>query len=265
MGSADQKVGLSVEIVPCLQDNYAYLVTTGAGIYVVDPSEFAPVHRALAGRELAGILCTHHHFDHVGGVAELRDAFPAVHIVGFEGDRARIPNVTDALVDEDTLRLGESIWLRALHVPGHTSGALTYVLTVEGEAPVAFTGDTLFLAGCGRMFEGTPEQMWTSMQRLRALPDDTRIYCGHEYTAANLRFALSLEPTRTDLTERLAKVQDARARGVFSVPGMLAEERRDNPFLRADDVALRTTLGLGVELAAHDVFAAIRKQKDSFR
>jgi hydroxyacylglutathione hydrolase len=254
---------LVVEIVPCLQDNYAYLFTTSAGIYVVDPSEFAPVHRALAGRELAGILCTHHHFDHVGGVAELRDAFPAVHIIGFEGDRDRIPHVTDALADEGTLRLGNH-WLKALHVPGHTSGALTFVLTTEGEAPIAFTGDTLFLAGCGRMFEGTPEEMWASMQRLRALPDDTRLYCGHEYTEANLRFALSLEPMRADMAERLAQVQAMRARGEYSVPGTVLHERSVNPFLRADDTALRAALGLA-ELAPHKVFAAIRKQKDSFR
>jgi hydroxyacylglutathione hydrolase len=229
--------------VPCLQDNYAYLLVEGDDAVVVDPSEAAPVLAALGDRRLVGVWLTHHHHDHVGGVEEIVDARGPVEVVGsrHDGERGRIPRQTRAVGEGDRLAFGDT---RVLDIPGHTLGAVAYV-TAAGDA---FTGDTLFCAGCGRVFEGTMPMMRDSLAKLRALDPATRVWCGHEYTGKNLAFARSMLPDDAAIAAR-------RAEGC-TVPSTIGEERRTNVFLRWDDPALA---GYGP-----DVFATLRHAKDRY-
>lgn len=244
--------------VPCLSDNYAYLIDAGDACAVVDPSEAGPVRAALAreGLKLTHILNTHHHHDHVGGNLELKAEFGA-QIVGPGKDRARIPGI-DVGVTEDTGWQFAGCPVRVLEVPGHTLGAITYVM--EGNA---FTGDTLFSAGCGRIFEGDPAMMWTSLSKLMTLPGETQLWCGHEYTESNCRFALTLEPDNQALRMFTQVVRKARAAGSPSMPSTMALEMMVNPFLRPDSAAIRKAVGLE---GADDVrvFAEVRRRKDNF-
>jgi len=225
--------------VPCLKDNYAYLVVcdqTGHAA-VVDPSEGEPV-LAAARREnitaLQAIWNTHHHHDHVGGNQEVSAAFPGIEVVAHSSDRGRVPAQTRFVEEGDELVLGN---LRAtiVHNPGHTRGAISY--RVLGDPGALFTGDTMFGAGCGRLFEGSPADMFTSLGKLTALPPETRVYCGHEYTASNLKFAAAAEPDNPAVAERRGLVEAARARGEPSVPFTVADELATNPFVRAGSVA----------------------------
>lgn len=253
-----------VVIVPCLSDNYAYLVVdeaTGAAA-VVDPSEAGPVLDAARreGVRLGAIWCTHHHFDHVGGNEELAEALPGLRTYGHASDWGRIPGQTEALDHGGTFRLGAEE-VRALHVPGHTLGAVAY--WVGG---VVFTGDTLFHGGCGRLFEGTPEAMHRSLSGvLGALPGSTRVYCGHEYTVANLRFARTVEPGNPDVETRLAECAALAARGQATVGATLGVERRTNPFLRTSSPEVRAFVGLGPDAPDAEVLGALRRAKDGFR
>jgi len=252
---------MRVEIVPCLSDNYAYLIVDDAGCAVVDASEEGPVAAAIerAGVPLVAILSTHHHFDHVGGNEALA-ARHSVPVYGHRSDQGRLPGLTHPLDDGDTFTI-LSLSVRVLHVPGHTLGALTYEVTPKDGPRWAFTGDTFFLAGCGRLFEGTPAQMHTSLQRIAALGDEVLIACGHEYTASNLRFAAHLEPNNKDIAERAAEVAAKKAP---TVPAPIAIERKTNPFLRTEAAELRATLGI-TDADDVAVLAATRKAKDSFK
>jgi hydroxyacylglutathione hydrolase len=247
--------------VPCLKDNYAYLVVCerSGEAAVVDPSEAAPVLEAVkrAGVTLVAIWCTHHHFDHVGGNDDVAKAASIREISGHVSDRGRVPGQTRFLETGDVVQVGD-VRARAMHIPGHTTGAVAYVVDDDGHRAV-FTGDTLFLAGCGRMFEGTPAQFQTSLAALAALPPDTRVYCGHEYTEANLRFARHVEPSNAAL------VREAEALGVPSVPGTIANELATNPFLRSRQEEIRRTLGIAKDADDVTAFAAIRRAKDEFR
>lgn len=255
--------------VPQLQDNYAYLIiderTERAGI--VDVAEAGPVLEAAAAErcELTAILSTHHHFDHVGGNEELIAAcLPrALDVYGYAGDADRIPGITMPLDDGGTFELGELHGV-AIFIPAHTRGHLAFYFAEQG---AVFTGDTMFAGGCGRLFEGDAAQMKTSLERLAALPDDTRVYCGHEYTQGNLEFAATLEPNNADLGRRREEVAALRAAGKPTVPTTIALEKLTNPFLRSDSPELRASIRDRVPDAGDDdvaVFAATRTLKDSF-
>ena len=251
---------LEVTIVPCLRDNYAYLVRPQGQkqVLVVDPSEAEPVVAAVEreGLELVGILNTHHHYDHVGGNEGLRAKYGNLPVVAYEGDRSRIPAISRGLNDDEEFELA-NMRFRCIHVPGHTTGALAYF----GEGAV-FTGDTLFAAGCGRLFEGTPEMMNRSLNdRLAKLPADTKVYCGHEYTVSNLKFALHVEPDNADAKAALADAETKRANGEPTIPTTIAHELATNPFMRVTQPALKNRFGGG---DAASVLGAVRKAKDEF-
>lgn len=254
---------LDIEQIPALSDNYIYLLRDrGTGrTATVDPAEAGPVLGALRrlGWSLDVILNTHHHPDHVGGNAELKAA-TGCRIVGPRADAARIPGIETQVGDGDDYALGDSV-ATVFDVPGHTRGHIAYWFR---DSRALFCGDTLFALGCGRLFEGTPAQMWTSLSKLAALPDDTRVYCAHEYTQANARFALAVEPGNAALQARARAIDAARAAGRPTVPSTMAEERATNPFLRPTSADLQRTLNLaGADPVA--VFAETRKRKDTFR
>jgi hydroxyacylglutathione hydrolase len=253
-------MALDIRPVPALRDNYVYLLREprSGAVGAVDPSEAAPVIAALdkLGWSLTHVINTHHHHDHTGGNLELKAKYKAI-VVGPLADRARIPGIDVALGENEEFHFGQEV-AKVFDVPGHTRGAVSYWFP---ESHAVFTGDTLFLMGCGRLFEGTPEQMWRSLSKLRALPPETRIYCGHEYTQANARFALTIEPGNRDLAARAKRVDQMRAERKFTVPGLMSEEAATNPFLRADLPALQKAMGTAGDVAT---FAAIRKAKDTF-
>ncbi|HLY54996.1 MAG TPA: hydroxyacylglutathione hydrolase [Stellaceae bacterium] len=255
-------MALDIRLVPLLTDNYAYLLHDyGADVTaVVDPAEAIPVLRAAesAGWHLQYVLNTHHHADHTGGNRGIVSATGAT-VAAPAAERDRIPEVTVRLKDGDTWQIGEASFL-AIATPGHTLGQISYY---SAGAKVVFTGDTLFALGCGRVFEGTPAQLWHSLLRLRALPDHTKIYCGHEYTEANCRFALTIEPENEALVRRADEIRRLRAAGLPTIPSTIGLERATNPFFRADEPSVQKTLGMaGADPEA--VFAEIRHRKDIF-
>jgi hydroxyacylglutathione hydrolase len=235
---------MNVALVPCLSDNYAYLLKVGEHCAVVDPSEADPVNAVLdrLGWEPSYILNTHHHPDHTGGNLALKQEYDAK-IVGPGKDAARIPGL-DIGVDEMSGWEFAGQKVRVLEVPGHTRGAITFVIDTS-----AFTGDTLFAMGCGRLFEGNADQMFANMQRLAALAPETIVYCAHEYTQSNGSYALVAEPGNAAIVERMKQVDAARARGEATVPTTIALERATNPFMRAD-----TVQQLAERRAAKDAF-----------
>ncbi len=258
----------SVRFVECLSDNYAYLVEGDepGRCAVIDPSEAGPVLKALGqhGLQVGAILATHHHFDHVGGIAELAKAFPGAPVVGYEGDQQRIEGLTRLVKDGEKLRItGLSLSVR--HIPGHTLGAVAYAVEEGGDPKAVFTGDTLFTAGCGRLFEGTPADMFRSLvEVLGSLPEETRVYCGHEYTLNNLAFAAHVEPENADIRAAIEHYEAMRAKGM-STSSTIAQERLINPFMRVNAATVRAFAGLGEEASGAEVLGKIRAAKDSFK
>ncbi|MBA4209148.1 MAG: hydroxyacylglutathione hydrolase [Parvibaculum sp.] len=253
---------LEIHQFPCLNDNYGYLVhePSSGATAAIDTPEVKPILDALAEKRwtLTHILNTHHHFDHAGGNEELKAKTGCI-VIGPKGEQEKIPGIDRAVGEGDIVELGAAR-ARVIDVPGHTRGHIAYSFDEEH---IAFVGDTLFALGCGRLFEGTPQQMWTSLGKLMALPDDTTVYCAHEYTQSNARFALSVEPQNAALAARAREIDEKRARGEWTVPTTIGLEKATNPFLRAASTDLRHTIGL--ESASDvEVFAETRKRKDNF-
>jgi hydroxyacylglutathione hydrolase len=253
---------LEIELIPALNDNYAYLLhePKAGATAVVDPPVTAPVLKLLEARgwKLDWILSTHHHSDHTAGNLELKEA-TGCRVAGARADEARIPGIDLKLAEGDRFQLGEAE-AQVLETPGHTTGHISFWFP---KASALFCADTLFSLGCGRVLEDSHAQMWNSLSKLAALPDDAMVYCGHEYTEANARFALTVDPDNKALQARAAEVERQRAAGEPTVPTRLDAERAANPFLRAGDKAIRARLGMEKASDA-EVFAEIRRRKDSF-
>ena len=255
-------MSLQILTIPCLSDNYAYIAhdsDTGQTL-VVDVPEAGPLLHALdeKGWTLTHVLLTHHHYDHVDGLADLLAKAPA-QVIGAVADVHRLPSLDVALSEGDSFAIGAHTG-HVIDVSGHTVG---HIAVHFPSSSAVFTADSLMALGCGRVFEGTIPQMWASLQKLAALPPETIVYSGHEYTQSNARFALTVDPENSALISRAAAVNDARDRGKPTVPSTLAEELATNPFLRATDPGIKSHLGMiGADPA--DVFAEIRTRKDCF-
>jgi len=256
-------MALIVEQFTCRTDNFGVLIHDPASglTAAIDAPEEAPIRARLAekGWRLDQILVTHHHADHTEAILPLKASFGCT-VTGPEGEAAKIPGIDGTVKGGDEFKFG-AFDVRVIDTPGHTLGHISYWLP---EAGVAFVGDTLFAMGCGRVIEGTPEMMWASLEKLAALPGETLIYCGHEYTEANARFALTVEPDNRDLVARSDEVRRLRAAGKATLPTTIDLEKRTNPFLRARERSLRRDLGMeGAAPAA--VFAEVRGRKDRFK
>lgn len=256
---------IKIDALPAFSDNYIWLLQdpTQRRCAVVDPGDAAPVEAWLAahpGWQLSDILVTHHHFDHVGGIEQLKAASGA-RVIGPANEK--IPGRDLALSEGDHVTvLGHSF--QVFEVPGHTLGHIAYH---QGEQHWLFCGDTLFAGGCGRLFEGTPAQMHTSLSRLAALPEQTEVYCTHEYTLSNLRFAQAVEPDNLQVAQRLKEVSAWRAEGRISLPSSLALECATNPFLRSAEEAVKARIDQHdgpQKRSPSEVFARLRAWKDNF-
>lgn len=265
----------TISPISAFQDNYIWLLANNKQAVVVDPGQAAPVAKVLAERELAltAILITHHHYDHTGGVKELLAQWPNAKVYAPSQEPLPVPNAI-AVDEGDTVALAElDLTLSVMRVPGHTLGHIAFYAAnglnnenAETE-PLLFCGDTLFSGGCGRLFEGSPEQMFASLQRFVDLPDNTRVYCTHEYTQSNLAFGHQVEPNNENLKKHLQKVAKLRQQGVPTLPSSIALEKSINVFLRAHvaGVAANVQSHTGLELNEDiKVFAALRRWKDSF-
>jgi len=260
---------LSLTPIPALADNYIWLLHDGHEAMAVDPGDAAPLEQALEnqGLSLRTILVTHHHADHVAGISRLRQRWPAANVIGPASER--IEGLSERVSGGALLQqLGQT--LRVLDVPGHTAGHIAFFIEApsDGSAPILFCGDTLFAAGCGRLFEGTAAQMQQSLAELAALPGHTRVCCTHEYTLANLRFAMAVEPDNLALQQRQADAQSLRAAGQPTLPSSIALERATNPFLRWASSSVQAAARHAPQPAPSDepvaVFAALRAWKNVF-
>ena len=253
---------LQIITIPCLADNYAYLLreTDTGQVAVVDVPEARPILGALKDMEwpLDQILVTHHHYDHIDGLEELRTATGAK-VYGAAADSHRLPKLDVALVEGDTFKLGNET-CDIMDVSGHTIGHIAYLFK---NADAVFSADSLMALGCGRVFEGDFPMMWNTMLKFKALPDEVLVYSGHEYTMSNARFALTIEPNSANLKNRSAEIEDKRANGIPTVPASIALEKATNPFMRADLPEVKLLMGMQNASDA-EVFGAIRTRKDKF-
>jgi len=248
--------------IPCLTDNYAYIINeeNSKKIGVVDPSEANPIIEFLEKKniKLDYILNTHHHFDHIGGNEELKRKFKAK-VVGFKGDKHRIPGIDISLENDENWNFGNTE-AKIIHIPGHTLGHICFFFEKE---KIAFTGDTLFSLGCGRIFEGDHKQMLESLNKIKKLPKNTKIYCGHEYTYKNAEFCLKYDSDNTDLKNKFEKIKKLRSNNLPTIPTTLEEELNSNIFLRCDQNDLKIKLNMKNQ-EDFKVFKKVRDLKDSF-
>ncbi len=253
---------MQVTPIPCLTDNYAYIINDNNFkiVGVVDPSEASPVIDFLQQQNLRldYILNTHHHFDHIGGNIELKKKYNAK-VVGFNGDKHRIPDIDITLNDKDEWVFGNS-QVKILHIPGHTLGHICFFFKKE---KIAFTGDTLFSLGCGKIFEGDHEQLLRSLNKIKKLPGDTKIYCGHEYTYKNAEFCMKYDEDNISLKKQFEKIKKLRSNNLPTIPVILDDELRTNIFLRCDQNNLKIKLNMENQ-EDYRVFRKIRDLKDSF-
>jgi len=253
---------IEIRQFPCLNDNYGFLIRDAASgaVATVDTPDPNAINDALAaeGWTLTHILNTHHHWDHAGGNLALKEQW-GCEIIGPKGEADKIPGIDRAVGEGDMVSLGEA-QARVFDTPGHTSGHIIYYFA---EDSAAFVGDTIFALGCGRLFEGTPAQMWKSLGKIADLPPETKLYCAHEYTQANAAFALTVDPDNEALKARAKEIDALRADGVPTVPTDVKRERETNPFLRAEDSDLQAAIGMS-GFGAVDVFAETRRRKDNF-
>ena len=252
---------MNIEIIHCLNDNYSYLIRDDQTntVAIIDPSEFGPCDEKIDEKykKLDFILVTHHHFDHVGGNTELKKKYNSK-ILGFEKDEKRIPGIDILLKDDQNFKIG-NLEFKTLFVPGHTSGHIAFYFEKE---KVVFTGDTLFSLGCGRVFEGTCQQMFESLNKIKNLPGDTKIYCGHEYTLSNARFIASVV-NNDNIEEKIKILEELRNTNGRSIPTLLSDEMDLNLFLKADNNEVARALGME-NANALDVFTRLRSLKDNF-
>ena len=253
---------MQIASVPCLSDNYAYILINNNSktVGVIDPSESLPIISFLNKKNLKlnYILNTHHHFDHVGGNIELKKKYNAK-IVGYEGDKHRIPGIDITLKNNEEWIFGDSK-VKILHIPGHTLGHICFFFEKE---KAAFTGDTLFSLGCGRIFEGSHKQMLTSLNKIKKLPKKTKIYCGHEYTFKNAEFCIKYDSENINLKKRFETVKKLRIKNLPTVPTTLEDELESNIFLRCDQNDLKAKLNMKNQ-EDFKVFRKVRDLKDSF-
>ena len=239
---------MRVEIIPCLKDNYSYLIIddSNKSACVVDPSEAKPIINYLKNKDinLKYILNTHHHFDHIGGNEDLKKRFGSI-VVGFKKDSERIPGI-DIYLEDDQIWEADNFKAKIIHVPGHTIGHICFNFFQE---KLAFTGDTLFSLGCGRIFEGTYEQMYESLTKIKSLPIETKIYCGHEYTLSNSKFCIKNDPDNQNLQKKIKKIKKLISNGLPTIPTTIKEELDSNIFLRAENL---------------ESFSKLRDLKDNF-
>ena len=253
---------MQVTPIPCLTDNYAYVINdeNSKVVGVVDPSEAQPIIKFLKKQNLKlnYILNTHHHFDHIGGNLELKKIYDSK-IVGFNGDKHRIPGIDIMLNDNEKWTFGNSV-VKILHIPGHTLGHICFFFEKE---KIAFTGDTLFSLGCGRIFEGNHKQMLESLNKIKELPEDTKIYCGHEYTYKNAEFCIKYDKDNINLEKRFQIIKKLRSNNLPTIPTSLKDELASNIFLRCDQNDLKIKLGMKNQ-EDFKVFKKVRDLKDSF-
>lgn len=258
---------MAINIVPQLSDNFAYLISDDSSkiCAVVDCAEADKVLKAVErlGLRLTAVLTTHWHPDHSGGNEDIVRLVPGLRVYGARAERGRIPALTDPVEDGDKIRIG-ALEATVIGIPAHTNGHVAYYFP---SIKSVFTGDTLFIGGCGRVFEGKAATMVESLRKLVALPDDTKVYCGHEYTEKNLRFALTLEPNNQALKAKHEWARKVTSEGGFTVPSTIADEKRTNPFLRCDSADLRASLKRADPALGDDpiaIFAKARELKDRF-
>ena len=239
---------MKVEIIPCLQDNYSYLIIdeTNNDACIVDPSEAKPVINFIEKEKinLKYILNTHHHFDHIGGNKELKRKYNSI-VVGYKYDAGRIPEI-NILVEDNQIWKGDNFEAKIIHIPGHTTGHISFYFFNE---KIIFTGDTLFSLGCGKIFEGTYEEMFASLSKIKNLPEDTKIYCGHEYTLQNSKFCIEHDPQNLNLQNKIIKIKEKLENNAPTVPSTIKDEKECNIFLRAKNV---------------ESFSKLRDLKDNF-
>jgi len=253
---------MEITPIPCLTDNYAYIIydNNSKTTAVVDPSESQPIISFLKKKDfkLNYILNTHHHFDHIGGNIELKKIYNSK-IIGFEEDKHRIPGIDIALKNNEKWNFGNSV-VKIIHIPGHTLGHICFFFEKE---KIAFTGDTLFSLGCGRIFEGDHKQMLTSLNKIKKLPRETKIYCGHEYTYKNAEFCMKYDSNNNDLKKKFEKIKKLKLQNLPTIPSTLEDELKSNIFLRCDEKELKIKLNMKNQ-EDFKVFKKVRDLKDSF-